>query len=127
MPADLPNSGELEVLAILWEGGALKPAEIQERLPFEIKNSALRWQLGELVAKGWVERRREGKAFVYSARKARRSVFGGLAQRLKQTLFGGSALAMVGELIDSGALSENDLRELAKQLQAKNTKRTGAK
>lgn len=116
MPEDFINDGDLEILAALWEGGTLKPAEIQERLSFEIKNSALRWQLGELVEKGLIERRKEGKAFVYSAKKARRNVFGELAKSLSRTLFGGSAVAMVGELIDSGQLSNEDLKELSKRV-----------
>ena len=113
MPRELLNADELEIMTALWERGPLKPAEIQEQLSSAMKNSALRWQLGELIKRGWLSRDLQGKAFVYSASKPRRSVFGLLTRRLKELLFGGSALAMVGEMIEAGELTPEELRQLA--------------
>jgi len=113
MPRELLNADELEIMTALWERGPLKPAEIQEQLSSSMKNSALRWQLGELIKRGWLSRDLQGKAFVYSASKPRRSVFGLLTRRLKELLFGGSAMAMVGEMIEAGELTPEELRQLA--------------
>lgn len=109
------NPKELEIMKILWEDGPLKPAEIQERLSFEIKNSALRWQLGELVEQGQITRRKAGKAFVYRAKAPQRRVLKSLTNRLAQVFAGGSAMALIGEMIDSqDGLTEEDIRELQK-------------
>jgi len=113
MPRELLNADELEIMTALWERGPLKPAEIQEQLSSSMKNSALRWQLGELIKRGWLSRDLQGKAFLYRASKPRRSVFGLLTRRLKELLFGGSAMAMVGEMIEAGELTPEELRQLA--------------
>ena len=46
------TEGELEVMQVLWEHGALKPGEIQERFPRGIRNAALRSVLLVLLEKG---------------------------------------------------------------------------
>ncbi len=51
------TKGELEIMRILWQHGELKPAEIQERFPWKIKNPSLRSYLTILVEKGHVLRR----------------------------------------------------------------------
>jgi hypothetical protein len=41
----------------------MKPAELQQRFPWDIKNPALRSHLTILLAKGHVKRRKVGKAY----------------------------------------------------------------
>jgi len=104
---------ELEIMKVLWEHGSLKPAEIQQRLSFRIKNSALRWQLGALAEKGQVTRRKQGKAYYYRATTRRNSAFKKLTRRLADVFCGGSAVALIGQLIESEEeLSDEDIREL---------------
>ena len=87
-----------EILQVLWKEGPLKPGEIQGHLSFQMKNPALRWLLNDLVQRGQLHRRKEGKAFFYAAAVQRRSLLKALGQKLRDLLFGGSALAMIGEL-----------------------------
>ena len=60
MPRFTP--GELKVMRLLWNYGELKPAELQERFPRPIKNSALAptWasssKRGMSAAGGWERR-----------------------------------------------------------------------
>jgi predicted transcriptional regulator len=105
-----PN--ELEILQVLWEHGPLKPSEIQPKLSFEIKNSALRWQLNELVNHGHLQRVKVGKAFQYEARTPRENVFRGITRRLAEIFFRGSSAALLVQLIQSEDLSEQDMAEL---------------
>jgi len=106
-----PN--ELEILQVLWEHGAMKPAEIQARLSRPVKNSALRWQLGLMVESKQLARRKVGKAFYYEARVPRLSAFQKLTRRLAEIFTGGSAAALIGQLIESQEdLSEEDVRAL---------------
>jgi BlaI family penicillinase repressor len=107
------NSRELEIMKILWDDGALKPVQIQERLERPVKNSSLRWQLAALVEKGLVVRRRRGKAFFYKAQEAKENVFASLVGRMTDVFSGGSALALVGRILETKAdLSEEDVQEL---------------
>jgi predicted transcriptional regulator len=105
-----PN--ELEIMKVLWEAGTLKPAEIQERLSRPVKNSALRWQLAALMQRGFVTRRKVGKAYFYRATTPRQRVFKSLIRRMADVFTGGSAVALIGQLLESEKWSEEDIREL---------------
>lgn len=110
MPRFTP--GELEVMKVLWKHGEMKPAEIQERFPREIKNPALRSYLTILWEKSAVSRRRIGKAFFYKAKVRKESVFRFMFREVAGLFGDGSAKAVVMKLIESEKLSSDDLREL---------------
>jgi predicted transcriptional regulator len=113
-----PN--ELEIMKVLWQEGPLKPAEIQERLPSPVKNSALRAQLASLIERGQVTRRRRGKAFYYSAVTPKEGALEALARRMADVFCGGSSVALIGELIESTEhWSEEDLQRLRRIAEGK--------
>jgi predicted transcriptional regulator len=120
---------DLEIMRVLWEGGSLKPAEIQDQLSTPVKNSALRWQLESLMEKGHVTRHKRGKAYFYQAATPRRSALSKLVQRMADIFCEGSAVALIGQMIESENLSAEDIRELrryaAKKVSAE--KRTGTR
>jgi len=121
------NPNELEIMKVLWEEGALKPSEIQERLSRPVKNSALRWQLGALAEKGHVTRRKKGKAYYYRATTPRRSAFKNLTRRMAEVFCCGSAVALIGQMIESEeGLSEEDIRELRRIAGRKASSRKGS-
>jgi predicted transcriptional regulator len=107
------NPNDLEILKILWDDGPLKPADIQQRLSRPVKNSALRWQLTTLMQQGYLSRSKKGKAYYYRAKTPRQRVLRKLVRRLADVFCGGSAVALVGQLIESQEQwSDEDLREL---------------
>ena len=108
------DANELEIMSILWEHGPQKPAEIQEKLSHPVKNSALRWQLGELAERGQVVRSKKGKAFYYRAATPRKRAFQGLTRRLAGIFSGGSAVALIGQMIEAEELSDEDIRALTR-------------
>ena len=103
---------DLEIMKVLWEGGSLKPAEIQEHLSSPVKNSALRWQLDSLMERGHVTRRKRGKAYVYQATTPRRRALRNLVRRMADIFCEGSAVALIGQMIESERLSAEDIRQL---------------
>ncbi len=107
------NQDELEIMKVLWNHGALKPAEIQEKLEFPIKNSALRWKLGMLIEKGHVKRQKQGKAFFYQATTPQQNALKKVIRGLADIFCEGSAVALIGQMIESeDRLSEEDVKEL---------------
>ncbi len=106
--------GELEVMQILWEGGEMKPSEIQKVFPRPIKNPALRSYLSILVEKGHLTRRQNGKAFHYKAKTKRNSAFRSVIRDLAKTFCKGSTDALVARLIRDEKYSKKELRKLAK-------------
>ena len=106
------TKGELEVMRILWMHPELKPAEIQGRFPWEIKNSSLRSYLAILLEKGHLVRRRVGKAYYYRAKTRRESAFRSMLRDLTRVCCDGSVEVLLCNLIRSEKLSEEDLLEL---------------
>jgi predicted transcriptional regulator len=106
------TKGELEIMRILWTHGELKPADIQERFPWKIKNSSLRSYLAILLEKGHLVRRRMGKAFFYRAKTRRESTFRSMLRDLTRICCDGSVEALLCRLIRSEKLSDEDLLEL---------------
>jgi len=106
------TAAELEVMKVLWEHGALKPAEIEELFPRPVGNGAVRSVLLILLEKGHVERRKEGKAYYYEAKTPPESEFRNWARRIADVFCGGSSKALIAQLIKSEKLSAEDIREL---------------
>lgn len=118
---------ELEILQVLWKHGPQKPSDLEEKLSFRLKNAALRWLLNDLVGRRQLQRRKQGKAFYYSAAIERQSLLEGLGRRLRDLLFGGSALAMIGELAESQKMSSEDLDFLKKVARKRDETRKSGK
>jgi len=110
MPPFTP--GELAVMHLLWEHGEMKPAEIQRRFPWEIKNPALRSHLTILLGKGHVTRRRVGKAFFYEAATPRQNAFRSTLRELVDNYCGGSMRSLLLNLIQAEKLSGPELLEI---------------
>ncbi len=115
------TKGELEVMRILWEHGELKPAEIQKRFPWELKNPSLRSYLTILLDKGHVGRRRIGKAFFYKAKTRRDSAFRSMVRDVTRVCCDGSVEVLLCQLIRSEKLSEEDLLELKRLSEEKHS------
>ena len=101
--------GELHVMRLLWEQGEMKPAEIQQHYPEDIKNAALRSYLTILLEKGHVSRRKVGKAFYYKAVTRKQSAFKSTLKNLIETYCEGSMQELIMSLIRSEKLTEQDL------------------
>lgn len=113
VPVNL-NPNDLEIMKVLWEHGSLKPADIEEKLRYSMKNAALRWQLRALMEKGHVTRKKVGKAFFYQATTSQHRAFEKSARRLINVFGGGSVVAFVGRMIDLDLMSPKDIEQLRK-------------
>lgn len=120
--------GELSVMRLLWQHGALKPSEIQRLYPEPIKNPALRSYLKILLDKGHVSRRKVGKAYEYQAVTPRRTAFRSTLRELIDAYCEGSIQALIVNLIRTEKLSEEELvhlKRLADEAQTPSSGRRG--
>lgn len=106
------NENEREALRVLWEMEDAKPAEIQTRFGWDIENATLRSVLRNLIEKGFVSRRKEGKAYFYKALRRRGSLFGQAMQRMAEIFTGGSKAGLILELLRREKLSPEELAAL---------------
>jgi predicted transcriptional regulator len=113
------NQNELEALRILWEEGDLKPADIQDRFAWPIENATLRSVLVNLVEKGHITRKLQGKAFFYGACIKKTTLLQNMLQTMTRVFAGGSSRELVAQLVETGDIKPEDL-ELIRRATAEN-------
>jgi predicted transcriptional regulator len=118
-PSKTFTDKELEIMRVIWERGEATAREIQEALPGERHYNSVLTIIRVLERKGHVAHRAEGKAHIYRAKakpeKAQRRVISHLIEQV----FGGSAAAMILHLVETGDLTEEDLKEVREQITAR--------
>jgi predicted transcriptional regulator len=106
---------------VLYAKGAATAAEIRDALTDAPGYSAVRALLRILEDKGHVRHEQQGPRYVYfpqvSKERARRSAL----KRLVSTFFGGSAAQAAAALIDSEALSRDEVARLTEMLERART------
>ena len=116
------NQNQLEALRILWEKGALKPAEIQGHFSWPIENATLRSVLVNLVEKGHIIRKLHGKAFFYGACAKKTTLLQNMLRTMARVFAGGSSRELVAQLVETGDIKPDDL-ELIRRTTAETVSR----
>jgi predicted transcriptional regulator len=108
---------ETAVMEIVWRGADVAVKDVQALLARPVAYTTVMTTLDRLFKKGYVQRRREGRAFVYTASLAKHelevNVTSGL---LKDLLAGGSATPVLSNLVDAVADGDNNLLEELERL-----------
>ncbi len=104
---------ERQILDILYAKGSATAAEVRERLPDPPSYSAVRALLRILEGKGHAKHESQGTRYVYLPSVPRENARNSALTRIVQTFFDGSAAQAAAALVDSGSLSEDDLRRLS--------------
>jgi predicted transcriptional regulator len=118
------NQNELEALRILWEKGALKPAEIQNHFSWPIENATLRSVLVNLVEKGQVTRKLRGKAFFYGARVKKTALLQNMLQTMARVFAEGSKQELVAQLVKTGDIKPEDLEVIRRNIAGGTSEKT---
>ena len=108
---------ETAVMEIVWRSADVAVKDVQALLARPVAYTTVMTTLDRLYKKGYVLRRREGRAFVYTASLAKHelevNVTSGL---LKDLLAGGSATPVLSNLVDAVADGDNNLLEELERL-----------
>ena len=108
---------ETDVMEIVWRGSDVVVKDVQALLARPVAYTTVMTTLDRLYKKGYVRRRREGRAFVYSATLAKHelevNVTNGL---LKDLIAGGSATPVLSNLVDAVADGANGLLDELERL-----------
>jgi len=114
---------ELEILKVLWDHSPLSARDVRDRLKEQsgrdLAYSSVITMLNIMVRKGYLARRKDGKAFLFTPRVQRESVAGEMTGDLLSRLFDGSASAMVLNLIETADLDAEELAELRRLITRK--------
>ena len=118
-----PTQLELEILKVLWGEAPLPVREVRSRLASgagrALSHSAVITMLNIMVRKGYLRRKKQGKAFLFEPKVKRESVAGGMMGDLLSRVFDGSPTAMVLNLIETADLDAEELAELRRLIARK--------
>jgi predicted transcriptional regulator len=109
---------ELQIMDMIWDKGEAAIRELHETLPEKGRPAYTTVQtiVNRLEEKGAVERSRKiGNAHLYRPLISRKSIYSRLVDDVLE-LFGGSPEPLMAELVDSGRVSLEDLKELEKAI-----------
>ena len=125
----LPKS-ELEVAKIVWDLGEATVRQVLEALPAdrELDFWTVQTYLRRLEAKGYLQKRREGRNNIYSSAMRPKAVIGEAMDDFLNRLFDGETLPLFQHLIHDRGLSDDELNELQRSLdELKTQKKRGGK
>jgi predicted transcriptional regulator len=95
---------EARVMECLWQrGGASSVRDVRDAVGRGLAYTTLMTTLDRLHKKGLLDRRREGRAYVYTAKLSRSEFHGGLLRRVLDGLLGSgeSASPVLSSLVDT--------------------------
>ncbi|MCG8649823.1 MAG: BlaI/MecI/CopY family transcriptional regulator [Pirellulales bacterium] len=118
-----PTELELEILKILWDQAPLAVRDVRARLELKadrsLAHSSVITMLNIMHRKGFLKRRKVGKAFLFSPKVEKESVTGRMMGDLLTRAFDGSPTAMVLNLIETADLDADELAELRRLINRK--------
>jgi predicted transcriptional regulator len=114
--------GELEaqIMETVWELGEPTVQDVCDRLGEDYNYKTVMTVMNRLVDKRILNRRRESRAFCYSARESRDEFLGRVSRHVVEGLlqdFGGLAIAQFVDAVD--AVDPSQLAELERLIQAR--------
>ena len=118
-----PTELELEILKVLWDQSPLPVREVRARLDAQanrpLAHSSVITMLNIMHRKGFLRRRKQGKAFLFSPKVKKENVTGKMMGDLPWRAFNGSPSAMVLNLIETADLDSEELAELRRLISRK--------
>jgi BlaI family penicillinase repressor len=111
---------ELEIMKIVWDRGQATVRDVYEelRLRRQVAYTTVMTMMRILERKGHVKVSRADRAYLYRPSRPRQRVLGEMVQEFVDRVFGGSAEPLVQHLVRDRHLTEEDLREIARQLKS---------
>jgi predicted transcriptional regulator len=122
---------EMEVLHHVWDLGEATVSDVRERIlrDRDIAYTTVMTVLKKLSEKGYLQYRKDGRSYVYSAAVPQEDVQHTLLHRLMDKVFHGSPSALLQTLIQREKLDEDEqasIRDLLAQLDAQDAADQGS-
>lgn len=113
------TDAELRLMEVLWKEGSGSVSDILARLPrsLHLAYSTVLTTLRILESKGYVEHKKEGRAFVYRPLIDREQEREKALTHLVRRFFEGSTERLMLNLVDRHKISPEELRRLKKRIE----------
>ena len=109
---------ELQIMQAIWRLGPSNVSAVQEALAQDLAYTTVQTMLNILERKGKLKRRREGRAFIYSATVSEAKASTHAIRDLVDRMFGGSSEDLVMSLIKNRQIDPKKIAELSRRLEA---------
>ena len=112
-----PSAGELELLSLLWEHGAMSISEVHQLLD-GAGYTTVQTRLNRLVDKQWARKFKTGRQPTrYEAAVQREQVTAPQLDTLVEQVAGGSVVPLVAHLVNDDSLTNEQLAEIKRLIQ----------
>lgn len=110
---------ELEIMKLVWERECSSVRDIYEALRArrKVAYTTVMTMMNILEKKGYLRRRYENRAYLYSPARPRQQVIRAMVRDFVDRVFNGSVEPLVVHLIKDKKLSERELREIARMIE----------
>ena len=123
-----PTPAELEVLHLLWRDGTASGRDVMEQLnrsqPRPRAYTTVMSLLNTMVDKGFLRRKAEGRAFIYSPRIKREPTLRRILADVVDRAFEGSARALVANLLDQARPDRDEIDAIHRAIAEYRQRRT---
>lgn len=112
------SQAETEIMRLLWSQQEATVQALLDALPpkRDIGYATVQTLVRRLEGKGYVQHRREGKAYVYFPAAEREEVVRHTVRDFVDRLFGGDRAALMLHLADESELTDEQVRRLRKMI-----------
>ena len=126
------TESQREIMEIVWDRGEVTVTEVRDALATirEVARNTVQTMIVRLEERGWLKHREEGRTFIYSAARPRKTSLGAKVSQMVDRLFAGSPEEMVTALIEYRGLSRDEaerIREMIDEADEKQGKKRGKK
>ena len=104
------SAAQMEIMNVVWDCGEATVGDVLAALlkRRKVARNTVQTMLVRLEQKGWLRRRREGRAFLYSASVEREGTLQSIVDRLVDTAFAGSVDGLVMALLDGRGITDEE-------------------
>jgi predicted transcriptional regulator len=110
---------ELEIMKLVWERDSATVRDVYEVLleQRKVAYTTVMTMMKILETKGYLKRRRQDRAFVYSPVQPKSQVIGGMIREFVDRVFNGSAEPLLVHLVKSHRIREKDLQKIVRMIE----------
>jgi BlaI family penicillinase repressor len=119
-PKSTLTGQELEIMKEVWRLETATVRQVYESLleRRRIAYTTVMTMLNILEHKGFLKKRQEERAYVYSPAQPQKQVVGSMVREFVNRVFNGSAEPLLLHLVEDKHLTEKDLEEIRKSIRA---------
>ena len=112
---------QLEIMKVVWRLGEATVRDVYEdlRLHRSVAYTTIMTMMKNMEAKGYLKKRAEGRAFVYTAAVAEDRMIRRIVGDFIDRVFNGSTEPLLAHLVKERRLSEKDLEKIGKMIREK--------